>query len=87
VSVGKPEHARNALKQPVILQVWRTLTEISFLSNLKTKYCKKKYKSPKRQNPGNRMTQSHLPRTGRGVTEAVITVRVCARLLLPAFSI
>jgi len=29
------------------------------------------YLSPKWQNPGNWMTQSHLPRTGRGVVEAV----------------
>ena len=37
---------------------------------------------PKRQNPGDRMTQSHLPRTGRGVVEAAIECCIFAILEL-----
>jgi len=47
----------------------------------------KKILSPKRQNPGDRMTQSHLPRTGRGVVEAPGKVSHTAILdFEPAFS-
>lgn len=43
--------------------------------------------SPKRQNPGDRMTQSHLPGTGRGAIEAVSRMlQVLQHQLLPAFS-